>query len=192
MPPKAKFTQSQVIDAAIQIVEAEGIERLTARNLGEKLGSSSRPIFTAFNNMDEVTSLVQQKANEIYTEYVNRGLQEPIPFKGVGMSYIRFATERPKLFQLLFMKENYNIPDMRNVLMGIEASYDRILKSVCESYDLDEETGRKLYLHIWIYTHGVAVLLATKVCAFSYQQASQMLTDVFISLLSKAKKGELK
>ena len=191
MPPKAKFTQEQVINVALDIVETEGLERLTARNLGDKLGSSARPIFTAFKNMDEVVSLVKQKADEIYTEYVNEGLKAPLPFKGAGMSYIKFARERPKLFQLLFMKEHDEVPDTRNVLRGIETSYDKILASVRDSYGLDEDTAKKLYLHIWIYTHGIAVLLATNVCAFTEEQASQMLTDVFVSLLVRAKKGEL-
>lgn len=190
MPPKAKFTQEQVIKTALQIVENEGLDKLTARYLGEKLGSSARPIFTVFNSMDEVTEYVKREADAIYTEFVNEGLQETPPFKGVGMSYIKFARERPKLFQLLFMKEHDAVPDMCNVLRGIESNYDKILSSVQESYNLNAETAQKLYLHIWIYTHGIAVLLATNVCAFTEEQTSQMLTDVFVSLLVRAKNGE--
>lgn len=191
MPPKAKFTQEQVIDVALRIIETEGLESLTARNLGDKLGSSARPIFTVFCSMDEVITLATRKADEIYTFYVNKGLTEPLPFKGVGMAYIRFATERPKLFQLLFMKENSDTPDTKTVLRGIESSYDRILASICDSYGVDTNTAKKLYLHNWIYSHGIAVLIATKVCAFTTEQVSDMLTDIFVSLLMRAKRGEL-
>ena len=192
MPPKAKFTQKQVIDVALRIIETDGLESLTARNLGDKLGSSARPIFTVFSSMDEVISLATRKADELYTEYVSKGLKEPLPFKGVGMAYILFASEHPKLFQLLFMKEHDTVPNMRNVLRGIETSYDRILASICDSYSVNKETAQKLYLHNWIYSHGIAVLLATKVCDFTTEQISQMLTDVFVSLLTRAKRGELK
>ena len=191
MPPKAKFTQEQIVDVALSIIENDGLENLTARNLGDKLGSSARPIFTAFSSMDDVINMVIRKADEIYTNYVNEGLREPLPFKGVGMSYIRFATERSKLFQLLFMKEHADIPDMKSVLRGIETSYDKILASICDNYAVDIEKAKKLYLHNWIYSHGIAVLIATKVCAFTSEQVSQMLTDVFVSLLIRAKKGEL-
>lgn len=191
MPPKAKFTQEQIVDVALSIIENDGLENLTARNLGDKLGSSARPIFTAFSSMDDVINMVIRKADEIYTDYVNAGLRKPLPFKGVGMSYIRFATERPKLFQLLFMKEHADIPDMKSVLRGIETSYDKILASICDNYAVDIETAKKLYIHNWIYSHGIAVLIATKVCAFTSEQVSQMLTDVFVSLLIRAKKGEL-
>ena len=175
MPPKAKFTREEIIKAAVRIVETDGAEALTARNLGAKLGSSARPVFTVFENMSEVFTEVDAYARGVYAGYVNAGLEEALPFKGVGENYIRFAAERPKLFALLFMKEKERIPDAHCVLED----------------GLDEATAEKLYLHIWIYSHGVAVLLATKVCAFTEREISEMLTTVFSSLLVRAKKGEL-
>jgi len=46
MPPKPKFTREEVVDTAIELIKDKGIEALTARELGAKLGSSARPIFT--------------------------------------------------------------------------------------------------------------------------------------------------
>ena len=54
MPPKAKFSREEIIDAAINIVREDGFDALTSRALGKKLGSSARPIFTVFQNMEEV------------------------------------------------------------------------------------------------------------------------------------------
>ena len=48
MPPKPKFTREEVVDKAIELIKDKGIEALTARELGAKLGSSARPIFTVF------------------------------------------------------------------------------------------------------------------------------------------------
>ncbi len=191
MPPKPKFTKDKITEIALQIIERDGLESLTARNLGKELGSSARPIFTVFNSMQDVTDAAIKKADDIYASYVNEGLQAPLPFKGVGMAYIRFAEERPKLFQLLFMKENCALPDTNSVLMDIETNYGKILNSICNSYGIAEDIAKKLYLHTWIYSHGIAVLIATKVCEFTTEQISQMLTDVFISLLMRAKRGEL-
>ena len=52
MPPKAKFTREEVIEAALSILRAKGRSALTARALGERLNSSARPIFTLFSGMD--------------------------------------------------------------------------------------------------------------------------------------------
>lgn len=49
-------------------------------------------------------------AKSIYKDYVEKGLAQKIPFQGVGEQYIRFATDKPKLFHLLFMNEMKNAP----------------------------------------------------------------------------------
>lgn len=70
MPPKAKFTKEEIIEAAFNIVKTDGFEALTSRALGTHLGSSARPIFTVFKNMDEVQQAVIESAKKLYKEYV--------------------------------------------------------------------------------------------------------------------------
>lgn len=188
MPPKAKFGKTEIINAALTIVEQNGIDALTARSLGDKLGSSARPIFTVFSGMDEVISLTTAAANDIYCKYVDEGLKQPIPFKGVGESYVKFASEHPRLFRLLFMKERETIPDLRSVLGIIESNYNKILDSIVTSYGLSEEKALSLYINMWVYTHGIAALTATNVCKFTQKQVSDMLSEVCIGLIIKIKK----
>ena len=51
MPPKAKFTRDEVIQAGLNIVREHGMGALSARALGAKLGSSARPVFTVFQRL---------------------------------------------------------------------------------------------------------------------------------------------
>lgn len=188
MPPKAKFTREEIIDSAIKLIETQGIQALKARSLGKSLKSSSRPIFTVFRNMEEVQSYTIRAVKKIYTQYIDEGLKETPSFKGVGKAYIRFAFERPVLFQLLFMREQSVVPDAENVLVYIdEENKDKILSSIENGYGLNREISEQLYLHLWIYSHGIAVLIATKVCVFSAEKVSEMLTEVFVSMLKKIK-----
>lgn len=187
MPPKAKFTKSEITAAALEMVRTEGFESLTARALGKKLGSSSCPIFTVFENMEEVQREVMKAAKSIYKGYVEKGLSEDIAFKGVGTQYIMFAINEPKLFQLLFMSENKEKPVVDNVLPLIEESYDKILASITGAYGLTVSDAEKLYKHLWVYTHGIAALCATKTCLFTAEEISNMLTEVFICLLKMIK-----
>ncbi|MCM1542275.1 MAG: WHG domain-containing protein [Blautia sp.] len=192
MPPRAKFMKEEIVDAALSIVRADGIQALTARALGEKLGSSARPIFTVFQNMEEVQDAVIKAAKALYKEYVERGLTDAIAFRGVGTQYILFAIQEPKLFQLLFMAEQEQIPDLAGVLMLIEESYDKILASVGTSYGLYGADAERIYRHMWIYSHGIATLCATKMCHFSSGEIQEMLAEVCTSLVGriKGKKGE--
>lgn len=188
MPPKAKFTRDEIVEAALNIVKTDGIEALTSRSLGTHLGSSARPIFTVFNNMDEVQQAVIKSARTMYKEeYVNKGLMEKHPFKGVGMQYIFFSIKEPKLFQLLFMTEQSQIPDLPGVLPLLEESYDKILLSIQEDYGINETLAKNLYHHLWIYTHGIATLCATKMCRFTGDEISSMITEVFASILKNVR-----
>lgn len=187
MPQKAKFSKEEVINEALSLVEEQGFAALTARALGQRLGSSARPIFTVFSSMEEVANQVVIKAKSIYKSLINKGLEQELAFKGVGQSYIEFATKHPKLFQLLFMKEQSSVPNLHSILGIIEESYEKILSSITNNYGLDQSVAEKLYLHLWIYSHGIAVLIATKVCVFSASEISDMLTQVFVSLLKKIK-----
>jgi len=187
MPPKAKFTKKEIIGAAFDIVKTDGFEALTSRALGTHLGSSARPIFTVFQNMEEVQQAVIESAKTLYKEYVDKGLMGEHPFKGVGMQYILFSVNEPKLFQLLFMTEQPSIPDLSGILPLIEDSYEEILLSIQKDYGINEPLAKKLYHHLWIYTHGIATLCATKMCRFTSEEISNMITEVCMSILKNMK-----
>ncbi len=187
MPPKAKFAKAEIIEAATAIVRKDGLEALTSRALGLQLGSSARPIFTVFQNMDEVQQAVIDSAKALYKKYVDEGLAQEHPFKGVGMQYILFSIHEPKLFQLLFMTEPAQIPQLSGILPLIEESYAEILLSIQDDYGISEPLAKKLYHHLWIYTHGIATLCATKMCRFTNAEISSMITEVFTSILKRIK-----
>lgn len=190
MPPKAKFTREEIIEAAFCIVRADGFPALTARTLGAKLGSSARPVFTVFQNMEEVQRAVLEAAKKLYTDYVKKGLAEEIPFRGVGKQYILFAVNEPKLFHLLFMREHETPPDLSRVLPLIDGNYEKILRSVQDGYGVDGALAQRLYQHLWIYTHGIAALCATRMCSFTGAQIEEMMTELFVSLLKNIKPEE--
>lgn len=187
MPPKAKFTRDEMIQAGLNIIRENGMEALSARALGAKLGSSAKPIFTVFQSMEEVQGEVKKSAKSLYTEYVKKGLEQKLAFKGVGTQYILFAIQEPKLFQLLFMSQQEQKPIVENVLPVIDESYKDILLSVQNGYELSENEAQQLYRHLWIYTHGIAVLCATNMCVFTAEEIDKMITQVFRGILKEIK-----
>lgn len=182
MPQKAKFTKDEILSAALDLVREKDFDALTARALGNRLGSSARPIFTVFSDMKEVEDGVIRLAKDLYGEYVKRGLTQTPKFRGVGIEYIMFSIKEPKLFKLLFMKEHSAVPPLTEVLQLIEENYIDILDSITQAYGLEKEKAEKLYRHLWIYSHGIASLCATNMCSFTPEEISNMLTEVFIGI----------
>ena len=84
---------------------------------------------------------------------------------------------------MLFMSEQTEKRSALGILPMIDDNYDGILESVKTGYGLDEETAKNFYRHLWIYTHGIASLIATGVCSFNPQEIGAMVAEIFVSLL---------
>ena len=116
MAPKNKFTREEMVAAAVRVVRAKGIDKLTAQALAAELGTSTQPVFTCFSTMDTVKAEVRTAAEALYHAYSSKGLQEDVPFFGFGLQYIRFAKEEPELYRLLFLTpgaDGKNVPGHR-------------------------------------------------------------------------------
>lgn len=183
MPPKSKFTREEVISAATEITAEQGLSAVTARELGIRLGSSSRPVFTLFKNMEEVWNEVIKRAYEIYDKYIQEGLADKIPFRGTGMAYIKFANENPRLFRLLFMEERPETASFTPYFADPHSS--EIEKLVSERYNISSEKAKKLYSHLTTYCHGLAVYCCSGLCNLSYDNLAELLSEAFESFMMK-------
>jgi len=185
MPPKAKYTREQIAEYAFETVRSKGIESISARSLADGLGVSTAPLFTAFGCIEEIRREVEGRAYALYSEYIAEGLREPIPFKGTGQAYIRFAKEEPELFKLLFMSPREEEPS--HFYPEGDCNAPAIEGSAKDGYDLSEEQVKKLYNHLSVYVHGIATLYAQGRNVFTDEDVSRMLTEVFNALLKEIK-----
>ena len=119
MPPKPKFSKEEIVNNALLLVSEKGVQKLTARDLAERLGSSPRPIFTIFKNMDEVLKEVYDLAMILFSEYANQRVEGIPIFKQIGISMINFAIKEPKLYQLLFMTEHKEDKNFKDELIDV-------------------------------------------------------------------------
>lgn len=188
MPPKPKFTREDIIDRAICLVAEKGIDALTARELGNTLGSSSRPIFTAFRNMEEVEQAVREEAMRRFEKFVGNGDEKMPHFKKIGMNTVRFAVAQPMLFRLLFMRETSASVGFEGIYPRLGKTADECISDIQNDYCLDESEAQRLFESMWIYTFGIGALCAMRVCVFSEEELSAMLSYEFEALLLSAKR----
>ena len=192
MPPKAKFSREQITKAALSVVSEKGAQALTAKELGAALGTSTTPIFTVFNSMQEVQDAVMLAAMERFEEYAHKAAHIKPVFKQVGMQMILFAKEEPKLYQLIFMSSISEAQTFDDIYAHLGSVADECLDVLQKDYDLSKDSAKTLFEHVWIHTFGIGALCATGVCDFSHEQIAEMLTQDFTAMmmLMKSRKGE--
>ena len=190
MPPKAKFTKEQITKAALGVVSEKGAQALTAKELGAALGTSTTPIFTVFNSMQEVQDTVMLAAMEQFEEYAHKAAHlEPV-FKQVGMQMILFAKEEPKLYQLIFMSSISEAQTFDDIYAHLGSVADECLDVLQKYYDLSKDNAKTLFEHVWIHTFGIGALCATGMCDFSHEQIAEMLTQDFTAMMMLMKSGK--
>ena len=97
--------------------------------------------------------------------------------------------DEPKLYQLLFMRENRSAVSFDDVFGELGDTMERCVEAVCRDYDLSPAQARVLFEHVWIYTFGVGALCATRVCRFSEEQLGRMLSTEFQAMMLLVKSG---
>lgn len=190
MPPKAKFTKEQITKAALGVVSEKGVQALTAKELGAALGTSTTPIFTVFNSMQEVQDAVMLAAMERFEEYAHKAAHLGPVFKQIGMQMILFAKEEPKLYQLIFMSSISEAQTFDDIYAHLGSVADECLDVLQKDYDLSKDNAKTLFEHVWIHTFGIGALCATGVCDFSHEQIAEMLTQDFTAMMMLMKSGK--
>ena len=179
MPPIPKYTKEEITSVAFELVRKQGYDLLTARDLAQKLNTSTRPIFTAFENMDELKKEIIYKSAALFDEYKTNEIKNgKYPeYKARGMAYIRFAKEEKELFKLLFMRDRSGerIEDGREELRPI-------IEIIMKNLGISEDEAYILHLEMWRYVHGIATMVATSYLDWDMEFISRSVSDAYSGL----------
>lgn len=143
--------------------------------------------------MDEVKELVRERAFRLFCERALTRMEQSSPaLKAIGVTMMDFATEEPKLFRLLFLREHSRTCTFEEALAEF-GDLPEIARSVIErDHGVCAEDARCIFQHIWIYCMGVGLLIADRVCEFSAEEISRMISYEFQAALLLAKSGEFR
>ena len=185
MAPKNKFTKGEMVEAALRVVRANGIDALTAKTMADALGTSTQPIFTAFGSMDGIKKEVYAAAIRVYDRYTEAGLKERIPFFGVGMQYIRFARKEPELYRLLFLTRAQD--KSFSALQSMQHLQSLVRPTLMDIYKITEQEADLYFRDLWFVVHSLSTLIVTGDCPYSDREIGQVLTGVSISICKSIK-----
>lgn len=188
MPPTAKISKEMILNTVLEITRETGFETVNARSIAGKLNCSTRPIFTCYENMEELKQDFLGYAYEFYSQYVmdysNSADVSPILF--LPLSYIEFAREETNLFKLLFINDMdlkmEKAKDFYN-----EADNEKRAEIFSENIGIELERGKGIFLDLFLYTHGIAVLTATKKISLDRESSEKMLVNILSAFIRQEK-----
>lgn len=188
MPPKARITKEMILHTVLGITREMGFENVNARSIAKKLECSTRPIFTCYDNMDELKREFLDFAFDFYSQYViDFGNAEKInPVLLHPLSYIKFAQDETHLFKHLF------ITDMDLNMVEAEDFYKEIgnedkAKIFSDSLGIEQERGKVIFLDLFLYSHGIAVLTATGKLSLGINTTKEMVSNMLSALVKQEK-----
>ena len=102
-------------------------------------------------------------------------------YKQIRIHYIKFAQKEKKLFQILFMGDMGLTPNAFISKAGKD--YEDIEKLIKISTNLDEEEIKDFHTKMWIFTHGIATLVANNTVHLEEKQIKELLSNEFQALM---------
>lgn len=191
MPPKPKFTRDQVAAAAFQMIKEGGVSALTARDLGSRLGTSARPIFTLFKNMEEVKQTARELAIREFMSYISDYQEYTPAFKRIGMMIVRYGIHEPELFKLLFLQEHSRGVTFEQALHDLDGMDETCIQLVMRDYELTREQAKLLFEQMWTHALGLGTMCAMGVCDLPEEEIGRRQGIMFASLMTFIKSGRL-
>lgn len=173
MPPKTKITKDMIINGAIEVTKQSDYESINARSVAEYLGCSTQPIMYHFATIEDLKQAAYGQVDKMHSEYLMRVSSEEEPLLEIGLNYIRFAVEEPKLFRFLFQsgyaKEN-------SLLEMVDSKELRpVLAALQKASSLTTKKIKQVFLTVALFVHGYASLIANNGLEYNEKLVSKHL-----------------
>lgn len=182
MSKEVKITKDIILEAAFDIVREKGLEEVSNRSIAKRLECSIRPIYYQFNNSDELKKELYTKIEKYFYKYIMDNMIDNIPYyRQVGINYIKFAREEKNFFKILFMSKSDYLPE--GFVSKSEDDFKEISKLIKMSTKLNDDDIKSFHIKMWMFTHGIATLLATDTVLLTEEQISNLLSSQFQALM---------
>ena len=184
MPPPSKISKDMILNAVLKITRENGFAAVNARSIAGGLQCSTRPIFTCYENMDALKSEFLAFAYKYFEHYVadyrhSAGVTSALL---PPLSYIGFAREEPHLFELLFIKDMaLEMAESKDFYK--EEDNEKRAAAFSKAIGVEAARAKAIFLDLFLYSHGIAVLTATKKMALDEKSAEKMLRSALSAFL---------
>jgi AcrR family transcriptional regulator len=151
-----------LLQEAVRVIQAHGVELLTLRSVGERLGVSRTALYRHFSDKAALLGAVAAEGFrtlrlELLAAWGSGGVQA---FEDMGMAYVRFAVAHPSHYRVMFggFVKGHTDPEFVAEATGaFQALVDAII-ALQQSGAMRGDDPLQMARFIWAVVHGLAML----------------------------------
>ena len=142
-----------ILDAAQDIIQAQGLSGLSAREIARRIEYSPGTIYNMFENLDDVVLHVEARVLEALDKRLSTLLQDGNPAGRVSrlaQVYLAFTHENPRLWNLLFehhMPKEAALPPWYQ--QKLEGLMGRVEETLAPLFPPGREADRQRRRHLY-------------------------------------------
>lgn len=188
-----------ILDASTELIEANGLAGLSAREIARRIGYSPGTLYNVFENLDDLILTIEGRL----LDRLDLALGE-VPVSGnaaqsvqrLAQAYLQFTHKNPRLWNLLF---EHHLPPGRDVPPWYQTKLEGLLARVEDALapllnDVDPQSRRRAARVLWAGVHGITSLATTDKLSIVSSEAAPALVDDLVATYLKGlteKQGEL-
>ena len=164
-----------LLDEALRTIQQDGVDALTLRTIGVRLGVSRTALYRHFTDKRALLSSVATEGFRLLTErLLNAWKAGGIRgFNAMGVAYIRFAMGNPSHYRVMFGGFVGDQPHDEDLMRESTAAFQALVDAIValqRNGTVRKDDPVQLARFIWAAVHGVSMLIIDG--QLSHQQTS--------------------
>ncbi|MDE6284985.1 MAG: TetR/AcrR family transcriptional regulator [Bacilli bacterium] len=159
MPAVIELKKENVVKVAVRMVNANGWGSINARSLAKELQVSTKPLYRIYSSMEEIKKDIYEEIYRQYDEYITSRIDSKKALLTLSFAYVEFASKYKNLFVSLFLSNNLKWKTPDDVLN--EKWNQSTIINLVNKHGYSFKEAKSLFMNFWLYTNGLATLLAT-------------------------------
>jgi AcrR family transcriptional regulator len=156
-----------IIEAAIEIIQNEGIKMLSLRNVARKIGVSHSALYRHYKNKEElIVSLALngfQKLIQIMDKAIEKFPDDPkARLKEMGKKHIQFAVKNSVYYRLMFADYINNKTEYPDLFKAYDVCFKKLIEVLgqCANRKNSKKGSYMITaISIWSLLHGYSSLI---------------------------------
>jgi AcrR family transcriptional regulator len=175
-----------ILEASTSLISEGGLAGLSAREVARRIGYSPGTLYNVFENLDDLVlhiegRIIDELAREL--EGVSREGSPKDQALALGRAYLKFTSEKPKLWNLLFehhLPPGSDVPQWyQNKLDGLMQRVEGVVAELLPDRK-PEEVRRSAHV-LWAGVHGISSLATADKLSVVTKEGAGNLVDLLVS-----------